>query len=115
MIKKYNVGIIELTTYSNGFPKGFIIKREPTVRETMYILQEILDFANDDYKDWFGDEIEVEGYQEQCQFILTEFLKGDCDWSCLCNETQCYYYDEMGFPIASVFPLVCYLKDKGII
>lgn len=62
-----------------------------------------------------GEEVEVEGYQEQCQFILTEFLKGDCSWSCLCNETQCYDYDETGYPIASVFPLVCYLKDKGII
>lgn len=115
MKKKLNIGIVSLTMETNGFPKGFILKREPTVREAMHILQKILGFANENYKDWFGDEIECQDYRKQCRFILTEFLKGDCDWPCLCNETQCYDDDETGFPMASAFTLVYYLKRKGII
>lgn len=114
-MKKYNIGTVKLTMENNGFPKGFALKRDPTVKEAMHILQSILGFANDDYKDWFDDEIERQDYRKQCRFILTEFLKGDCDWNCLCNETQCYDDDEMGFPWASAFPLVAYLKQKGII
>lgn len=114
-MKKYNIGVVKLAMMPNGFPKGFILKREPTVKETMHILQNILGFANKDYNTWFDDKLEIEDYRKQCKFILTEYLKGDCDWSVLCNETQCYDYDEIGLPMPSALPLVCYLKQKGII
>ena len=113
--KNYKIGTVRITMETNGFPKGFVLKREPTIRESMYILQKILGFANDDYKDWFDDTIERQDYRKQCRFILTEFLKGDCDWTHLCNETQCYDYDEIGFPMASAFSMASYLKKKGII
>ncbi|MFG6426033.1 MAG: hypothetical protein K1W14_06505 [Muribaculaceae bacterium] len=115
MKKIYNIGTVKMTMQSNGYPQGFVLKREPTVREAMYILSKILGFANEDYKDWFDDELERQDYRKQCRFILTEYLKGDVDWECLCNETQCYDCDEMGFPMASAFPLAVYMKQKGII
>lgn len=114
-IAKYSIGNIILTLETNGFPKGFVLKREPTIKESMYILQNILGFANEDYKEWFDDKEERQDYLNQCQFILTEFLKGECDWNCLCNETQCYDYDEIGFPFTSAFSLAYYLKIKEII
>lgn len=115
MKNKLNIGIVSLTMASNGFPKGFILKREPTVSETMHILQKILGFANEDYKDWFDSEEEREDYRERCMIILTSFLKGGCDWPCLCSETHCYDDDETGFPMPSAFPLTVYLKHCGII
>lgn len=114
-MKTYKIGIVKMMMYTNGFPKGFVLKREPTIRETMYILQNILGFANEDYKEWFDDKIERQNYLKQCQFILTEYLKGECDYSVLCNETQCYNYDNIGFILAPAFPLASYLQKKGII
>jgi len=81
----------------------------------MHILQNILGFANENYKDWFDRESERKDYRQQCKCALTEYLIGACDWSYLCNETNCYDDDETGFPMASAFPLACYLKKKGII
>lgn len=114
-MKKFNIGTVAMTMETNGFPKGFILKREPTIREAMYILENILGFAVGDYKEWFDDALERQDYRKQCRFTLTEFLKGDCDWTHLCNETQCYDYDEIGFPMASAFSMASYLKKRGII
>ena len=115
-MKKYNIGTVKLTMETNGFPKGFVLKREPTIREAMHIIRNILGFNIAlNLEDWFDDKLEQVDYRKQCRFILTEFLKGDCDWPCLCNETQCYDDDETGFPMASAFPLVVYLKYRGII
>lgn len=110
---EYNIGTIEMQMYPNGFPKGFILKREPTVSESMYILQNILGFANEGYKDWYDYEDERECYCNDCQKHLVEFLKGECDWEFLSDSISCY--DELGFPMASAFSLAAYLKEKGII
>lgn len=114
-MKNFDIGTVEMSMETNEFPKGFILKREPTINESMYILQEIFGFANDDYKDWFDDAIERQDYRKECQFILTEFLKGECDWEHLCSKIQCYDYDEIGFPMAFAFSLAAYLKEKEII
>lgn len=114
-MKRYNIGTVKMTMETNGFPKGFILKREPTLRETMYILSNILGFAVDDYKDWFEDKEERQGFRKDCQSALTMYLKGECDYSHLCSETQCYDDDENGFPIVFAFPLASYLQKKGII
>lgn len=114
-MKRFNIGTVKMAMEANGFPKGFILKREPTIRESMYILQEILGFANDDYKNWFDDTLERQNYRKDCQFALTQFLKGEGDWQFLCNETQCYDYDADGFMMASAFSMASYLKKKGII
>lgn len=114
-MKNYNIGIVKMTMESNGFPKGFILKREPTIREAMYILENILGFAVGDYKDWFDDKEERKDFRKDCQSVLTKYLKGECDYSHLCNETQCYDDDESGFPIVFAFPLASYLQKKGII
>lgn len=113
--KLYNIGTVRLTMENNGFPKGFILKREPNTREAMYILENILGFAVGDYKEWFDDKEERQDFRKDCQSALTKYLKGECDYSHLCNETQCYDDDEIGFPIAFAFPLALYLQKKGII
>lgn len=113
--KRFNLGKIETTMEANGYVKGFVLKREPTVRETMYILSNILGFSVNDYKDWFDDKEERQDFRQDCQSALTKYLKGECDYSHLCNETQCYDDDEIGFPIAYAFPLTSYLQKKGII
>lgn len=41
-MKKYNIGVVKMTMETNGFPKGFILKRKPTIREAMYILENLL-------------------------------------------------------------------------
>lgn len=113
--KKVNLGKIEISMEANGYAKGFVLKREPTVREAIYILSNILGFSVDDYKDWFDNKEECQDFRKDCQAALTKYLKGECDYSHLCNETQCYDYDEIGFPIVYAFPLASYLQKKGII
>lgn len=114
-MKRYNIGVVKITMETNGFPKGLILKREPTIREAMYILENILGFAVGDYKDWFDDNEERQDFRKDCQAALTKYLKGECDYSHLCDETQCYDDDEIGFPIAYAFSLTSYLQKKGII
>ncbi len=114
-MKNYNIGTVKMMMEANGFPKGLILKREPTIREAMYILENILGFAVGDYKEWFDDILERQDYRKQCRFILTEFLKGECDYSHLCNEIECYDDDEIGFTMAYAFSMASYLKKKGII
>lgn len=113
--KKFNLGKIEITMEANGYAKGFVLKREPNVRETMHILSNILGFAVNDYKDWFEDKEERQYFRKDCQSALTKYLKGECDYSHLCNETQCYDDEEVGFPIVYAFSLASYLQKKGII
>jgi hypothetical protein len=113
--KRFNIGTVKLSMEANGFPKGFILNREPTERETMYILSNLLGFAVDDYKDWFDDKEERQDFRKDCQVALTKYLKGECDYSHLCNETQCYDDDEIGFPMVYAFSVASYLQKKGII
>lgn len=113
-MKKYSIGTVKMAMEANGYPKGFILKREPTVREAMHILSNILGFILSSLDD-FDSKAEYSDYRYDCQKSLTEFLRGDLDWTYLCNDTYCYDDDETGFPMASAFPLAQYLKQKGII
>ncbi len=113
--KRFNIGTVRVLMEANGYAKGFVLKREPTTREAMYILSNILGFAVDDYKDWFDDKEERQDFRKDCQTALTKYLKGECDYPHLCNETQCYDEDEIGFPLVFAFPLATYLQKKGII
>ena len=112
-MKRYDIGTIKMAMQPNGYPQGFILKREPTVRETMHILRNILGF-NLNLDDCDAEE-ERKEYRQDCQKSLTKFLRGDMDWTYLCNDTYCYDDDDTGFPFASAFPLAGYLKQKGII
>lgn len=47
MTKTYNIGTVKMAMMSNGYPQGFVLKREPTVREAMHILRNILGFNVD--------------------------------------------------------------------
>lgn len=114
-MKKYNIGTIKMAMQPNGYPQGFILKREPTVREAMHILGNILGFNLNLSLDDCDNEEERKEYRNDCQKSLTKFLRGDMDWTYLCNENQCYDDDEMGFPMTSAFTMAVYLKQKGII
>lgn len=115
MKKEYHIGVVNMAMEANGYPKGFILKREPTVREAMHILRNILGFNLSLCLEDFDTEEERKEYRNDCQKSLTKFLRGDMDWTYLCNDTYCYDDDEMGFPMASAFPMAAYLKQKGII
>lgn len=40
--RNFNIGTVKITMETNGFPKGFILKRDLTLRECKHILGNLL-------------------------------------------------------------------------
>ena len=106
---------------NNPYMRGLVMKRDLTTREACHIYRNIflfnIDLALNDY-DYEG----AEGAEEKRQYykditdIMNAYIKGDADWSRLCDETYCYDDDETGgVSIAAHLKLVEYLQSREVI
>lgn len=92
---------------------GFVLKKEPTIVESMCVLS-ILGISNHNCRKWFKDDIDFQEYLEQCRSALIEFLKGAADFNYLCNEAM--FYNENLLPdLPKFLSMILYLHEKGII
>lgn len=96
---------------SNGFPKGFILKRDLTVRECRYILYSLLGI-NIATKDDLDDEEYREQNEEYVQTV-NAWLRGETDDSVIIE----FAFDCSDEPLGlmNMLPIVAYLQKKGII
>lgn len=109
--KIYSIGKVKLTMESNGFPKGFILKRDLTVRECRYILYSLLGI-NIATKDDLDDEEYREQNEEYVQTV-NAWLRGETDDSAIIE----FAFDCSDEPLGlmNTLPKVAYLQKKGII
>lgn len=109
--KIYSIGKVKLTMESNGVPKGFILKRDLTVRECRYILYSLLGI-NIATKDDLDDEEYREQNEEYVQTV-NAWLRGETDDSAIIE----FAFDCSDEPLGlmNMLPIVAYLQKKGII
>lgn len=106
-MKNYNVGEISLIEEKDDYPRGLNLKRELTLKECKYILENILkiDFAD---KTMFGCKEEFDDYKKQIVFLINSWIKGEIDLGTVL--TECGEYYEKDVPVFIAFPLVEYLR-----
>ena len=111
-MKKYNIGAIKMNMEANGFPKGFILKRELTIRECRYIMKRLLGIEISTPED-FDFKYDYKDYNDELLTDVNEWLKGNRDderimeYSFDCSDEQ--------IGIMNLIPIISYLKRKNII
>ena len=105
---------MKLIMRDNGFCKGVELKREPTEEEIVYCLNEILGFDVEFTLDEYVDEDELEQEKQDICDTFVKFIKGDCEWHCLCDVL--YDFDDIDdFTIGNFAHLLTWLEEKEII
>ena len=112
-MKKFNIGTVRMEMESNGFPKGFILKRELTLRECRYILKTLFGIDIND-ADCFNYAYEYKSYNDALKQDVNGWLKGECYDDYIMMEYAGDCGDEP-IGIMNLVPLICYLKKKNII
>lgn len=99
----------------NPYMRGLVTKRDLTTREACHIYRNILLF-NIDLSLEESDSEEKKSYYKDITDVMNNYIKGDADWSRLCDETCCYDDDETGgVSIACHLKLAEYLQKIGVI
>lgn len=111
-MKILNLGKVKLTMHDNGFPKGFILKRELTVREARYLMSQLLGIDISERDDFESQEEYKEYNDGLCQDV-NDWLRGDADESVIAE----YAYDcsEEQLGMHNMLIITQYLIKKGII
>lgn len=111
-MKRYNLGTIKLEMENNGFPKGLILKRELTVRESRYIMRNLLGIDVGTRED-FDDKEGYSDYNDELQTNVNGWLVGNFDDSVIME----YAYDcsDEFIGIMNLIPILFYLKKIGVI
>lgn len=111
-MKKFNVGTIKMNMETNGFPKGLILKRPLTTRESRHILYKYLGININTIDDCYDNE-EYKEYNKQLTTDVNKWLTGDIDDDAIMD----YAYDCADDPIGimNIIPIIGYLKKKNII
>lgn len=110
--KIFNIGKVKLTMESNGFPKGFILKRALTVRECRYILYSLLGI-NIATKNDFDDAEEYREQNEEYVQTVNAWLRGETDDSAIMEFAFDCSDEQLG--LMNMLPIVAYLQKKGLI
>jgi len=112
-MKKYNLGTVKLEMESNGFPKGFILKRDLVTKEARYIMNTLLGINLNTLDDDCYDREEYKEYNISITNSVNSWLKGNIDDESL-MEYACDCSDEQ-LGIMKLIPIIQYLKKKNII
>lgn len=112
MRKFLNIGKVKLEMHNNGFPKGFILKRKPTLHECRYILSSLLGIDILKREDFEYQEEYNEYNNELCNDV-NDWLVGDTDDYKIAG----YAYDcsEESLGMFNMLTITQYLIKKGII
>ena len=111
-MKVFDIGKIKTTLHKNCVVKGFVIKRNVTVRECRYIFFCIFRITIENRNDCIDRE-EYKEYNEKLTDTLNKWLIGDADDS----EIMEYAYDCSNEPLGlfNLLPLIVYLKKREVI
>lgn len=82
--KRYNVGTVGMTMETNGFPKGFILKRDLTLRECKHILGNLLGIELFSREDCYDNE-EYQDKMSEYRDTVNAWLRGDAEDSAIWN------------------------------
>ena len=99
-------------SFSNGFDRGFVIKREANIREARYILKILLGINIYD-RDDFDDNGEYSSYNEDLLNDVNNWIKGDTDDSTIADYASECSDEPLG--IWNAYKIAQYLSKKGII
>lgn len=112
MKKTFNIGSVKLNLESNGFPKGLILKRDLTVKESRYIMYHLLGININTINE-YDDKEEYKEYNDELTNSVNSWLRGDIDDEIIME----YAYDCSDEPmgIMNLIPIICYLKKRDII
>lgn len=103
---------------NNPYMRGLVMKRNLTTREACHIYRNIflfnIDLILNDYDCDGTDGVEEKKeYYKDITDTMNDYIKGNADWSRLCDETYCYDDDETGgVSIAAHLKLLEYLQKK---
>ena len=117
IIKTITLCPVRVIRQSKGNPymRGLVTKRNLTTREACHIYRNILLF-NIDLSLEESDSEEKNYYYKDITDVMNNYIKGDADWSRLCDETCCYDDDGTGgVSIACHLKLAEYLQKIGVI
>lgn len=110
--KRFNIGTVKLSMEANGFPKGFILKRDLSLSECKRILRNLLGIEIQTRED-FGDNEEYQDRMNEYCDTVNAWLRGDTDDSAIMEFAFDCSDDPIG--IMNLIPIICYLQKKGII
>lgn len=111
-MKKYNIGSVKLNLETNGFPKGLILNRDLTVKESRYIMYNLLGININTIDDCYGRD-EYKEYNIDLSNSVNSWLRGDIDDENLMEYAGDCADEPIG--IMNLIPIVSYLKKKNII
>lgn len=112
MNKTLNLGKIKLTMHDNGFPRGFILKRELTVKEARYLMYELLGIDIGEREDYESQE-EYKEYNDRLCWDVNAWLRGDVDESVIAEYAYDCSDEQLG--MHNMLIIAQYLIKKGII
>lgn len=112
MNKILNLGKVKLTMRDNGFPKGFILKRELTLREARYLMSQLLGIDISD-RDCFEFQYEYKEYNDGLCQDVNAWLRGDADDSVIAEYAYDCSDEQLG--MHNMLIITQYLIKKGII
>lgn len=96
----------------NGFFSGFKLKRELTLRESKYILNNLLGIAVEG-RDCFEDSEGYKEYNDEIHKIVTSWLRGELEDDAI--QSLSYDCSEEPLGVFNALNIVIYLQKHGII
>lgn len=111
-MKKYNIGSVKLNLENNGFPKGLILNRDLTVKESRYIMYNLLGININTIDDCY-DRDEYKEYNIDLSNNVNSWLRGDIDDVSLMEYAGDCSDEPIG--VMNLIPIIYYLKKKNII
>ena len=113
---KINNDFTVISTKNNPIPHALKLKRDATMRESIHCLKNIMGFNLDLVLDDCESNDEKYDYKNDITIAFNDYIKGNIEWSVLCENTFCYDYDDVGgASIACHIYLIQYLIKKEII
>lgn len=111
-VKTFDLGKLKINMHNNGFPKGLILKRNLSLKECKYILNNLLGFhvyTKDDCYDYKDYEI----YNNQLKEDVNNWLLGEFDDSVITEYASNLFEEKLS--IMNLILILSYLKDKKVI
>ena len=110
--KNYKIGSVKMTMETNGFPKGFILKRDLNLREAKHILRDLLGIELRTIEDCYDNE-EYQDQNKEYLDTVNRWLKGELEDDSIADFAFDCSDEQLG--LKNMIPIVAYLKKKGII
>ena len=112
MNKTFNIKPLKMEMETNGFIKGFNLKRDLTYRECSHILKSLLGIYHVTKEDCYDNE-EWKDWREEITYGVNRWLRGERDDSTMMEFAGDCADDDLG--LFNLIPIICYLQQKELI